>query len=170
MTVTLAQATSLLENVLFESATLAAANASAWVAQSAQSTALGTISGLASAMAASSEAGIVEQVVRYYEGALGRAPGGQEVAYYVAIAEQGLTAPQIAQGASAVSQATWNIIANDFAASPEFSFDTGGTNIVTLLYLNILGRLPAASEVAYYQAQLSSGLGVSLLVQEFVNS
>ncbi len=171
MSVTSAQAISLLENVLFESATAAKANAAGWVALSNLNSSYSTIAGLASAMAGNAEASIASQVVRYYEGALGRAPGGTEIAYYVNIAETGLTASQISQGASAVSQAVWNQIASDFANSPEFAFaSASASSVVTLLYLNILGRSPTATEVAFYNAQLASGLGNSILVQEFTNS
>lgn len=171
MSVTTAQATTLLENVLFESPTLAAANAASWVAQSIDNSNYATVEGLAAGMAASPEMGIVQQVVRYYEGALGRAPGGFEIEYYVEIAEQGLTPAQIAQGVSSVPQTSWDIIANDFANSPEFTFlASSGATAVNLLYTNILRRLPGASEVAYYLDQLSSGFTIGTLVQEFTNS
>jgi len=173
MSVTSAQAISLLENVLYESASIAAQNAPAYVALSNGNATYSTVSGLASLFASFAEASITQQVVRYYEGALGRAPAGSEIAYYVGIAENGLTADQIGQGASAVSQGTWNIIANDFANSPEFKFNTNGgsvTSVIQALYTNILGRAPSATEVAFYQAQSSAGLGTNILVQEFVNS
>ena len=171
MSVSTAQVVSLLENVLFESATLAKANAGSWVQTSQTVSGDGTVVGLAQAMATSAEAGIVQQVVRYYEGALGRAPGGAEILYYVGLVENGLTASQIAQGASAVSQATWNNIAAGFANSPEFQTISGSASgVVNALYLNILGRTPAASEAAFYQNQLSQGYTNSLLVQEFTNS
>ena len=179
MSVTSGQAISLLENVLFESQTQAKANAAGWVTLSNLNSAYSTVAGLAAAMAGTAEASIAQQVVRYYEGALGRAPGGTEIAYYVNVAETNqngafgaaLTSSQIAQGASAVSQATWNQIAADFANSPEFSFaSASASSVVTLLYLNILGRSPSATEVAYYNAQQAAGLGTSTLVQEFVNS
>ena len=170
MSVSQTDATTLLENVLFELATLAAANAPLWVTASQSSDSESTVSGLAAAMAASTEASIPQQVVRYYEGALGRAPSGSEIQYYVNIVETGLTAAQIASGTAAVPQSAWNQIASDFANSPEFSFATAGTNIVTLLYQNILNRTPAASEIAYYQAQLANGLVNANLIQEFTNS
>jgi len=168
MSVTAAQATTLLENVLFESATLAAANASGWASLSALNASYSTVASLAAAMAATQEAAIGEQVVRYYEGALGRSPSGAEVAYYVGIAETGLTATQISQGA--VPAATWNTIASYFAASPEFQFATAGTDTVDLLYLNILGRTPSAAELSYYQGLQASGTSVSTLVQYFTTS
>ena len=100
----------------------------------------------------------------------GRPASGVEVGYYVAIAEAGLSPSQIAQGASAVSQASWNQIAADFTASPEFSAVHGGGSIVIDLYHTILGREPSAAETAYYDTQLKAGLPTSLLLQEFVNS
>lgn len=172
MSITSAQAISLLENVLFESSTLAAANAAQWVSISQADTASTVISDVATAMAGTAEAGIAEQVVRYYEGALGREPTIQEVAYYVHIAEAGLSATQVAQGAGAVSQASWNQIASYFAASPEFHSLYGGTDsaVVSALYQNILGRTPSAAESAYYQKVLDGGTSVSTVVQYFVTS
>jgi len=170
MSVEAAQATTLLENVLFESPDLAAANAASWVASSAANADEASVAGLAAAMAATPEAGIVQQVVRYYEGALGRAPGGSEVQYYVNIAEAGLTPAQIAAGPTSVPLTSWNQIAADFANSPEFSFASAGSNTVSLLYLNILSRSPSASEAAYYDDQLAAGFTATNLIQEFTNS
>src|ERR1700744_4923352 len=104
MSVTLDQATSLLENVLYESSTVAAQNAQFYVNQSTTNTALSTVSGMASYFSTLAEASIPEQVIRLYEGALGRAPSGSEIAYYVNIAETAggvLTPDQLALGASA---------------------------------------------------------------------
>src|SRR5579859_4843318 len=126
MSVTTVQATTLLENVLFESATLAAANSAQWVAASQSNAAQSSVGGLAQAMSDSAEAGIADQVVRYYFGILGRVPTGNEVAFYSAVAEAGLTPAQIAQGAGAVPVATWNEIAGYFTASPEFARDISG--------------------------------------------
>jgi len=170
MSVTVAQATTLLENILFESPTLAATNATGYAALSELNPAYSTVAGLASAIASSPEASIADLVVRYYEAALGRSPGGSEVAYYVAIAETGLTPTQISQGTAAVPLSTLNTIAGDFANSPEFAFASAGTNVVELLYLNILGRSPSAVEIAYYENQLSSGFTTTNLIQEFANS
>lgn len=178
MSVTTAQAVSLLENVLFESKTLATANAAGWVSLSNLNSSYSTVSGLAGAMAQTAEATIAQQVIRYYEGALGRSPSGAEVAYYVNIVENGnaaagipaMTAAQINEGASAVPGATWNQIASFFAASPEFAFASAGGNVVNLLYLNILNRAPNAAEITYYQNLLNSGTSVSTLVQYFTTS
>jgi len=178
MSVTTAQAVSLLQNVLFESATAAKANAASWVSLSNLNSSYSTVAGLASAMAQTAEATIAEQVIRYYEGALGRAPSGAEVAYYVNIVENGntaagitaMTASQILEGASAVPAGTWDKIASFFAASPEFAFASAGGNVVNLLYLNILGRAPNVAEVTYYQNLLAAGTTVSTLVQYFTTS
>src|SRR5579859_3556437 len=123
MSVTTAQAVTLLENVLFESPTIAQANAASWVSQSATNTSLSSVAGLAAAMAATPEGEIAQQVVRYYMGALGRAPRGDEIQYYINVVEAGLTADQLAQGAGAVPGTEWNQIAAYFAASPEFQGD-----------------------------------------------
>ena len=168
--VTTSQVVTLLENVLFESPALAAANAPSWVAKETTTPSYATVSGLTAGIAGSPEISIVQQVVRYYTGALGRAPGGFEIRYYVDIAEHGLTAAQIAQGASAVPQSNWDVIASDFANSPEFTFIASGSNAVSLLYFNILHRIPGTTEIAYYNAQLSQGFTVGTLVQEFTNS
>jgi|SRR5579859_640911 len=170
MTVTTAQAVTLLESVLFESATLAQANAARWVQLSASNTADSTVAGLASAMANSAEAGIAEQVVRYYQGALGRQPDSAEITYYMKIAETGLSASQIAQGAGAVPTSAWNQIAGYFAASPEYQSLTAGGNVITALYENILARAPSSDEVSFYQKALDGGTSVAALLEYFVNS
>lgn len=167
MSVTVAQATTLLENVLFESASLATANAAGWVANYPND----GLAQLATAMANSAEASIADEVVRLYLGALGRAPSGNEVLYYVAIAEGGLTASQIATGTGGVPPSTWNAIVSDFVNSPEFSSNAAtGSAEITLFYENILGRAPSATELSYYQQQLNSGLTSANLLQEFINS
>jgi S-layer protein len=176
MSVTTAQAISLLEYVLFETKTAATANAASWVSLSNLNSSYSTVSGLAGAMSQTAEAGIAAQVIRYYEGALGRAPAAAEVAYYVNIIENGnaatgivaMTPTQISEGA--VPGATWNTIASFFASSPEFAFASAGSNVVNLLYLNILGRAPNAAEITYYQNLLASGTTVSTLVQYFTTS
>jgi len=171
MSITTAQATILLENVLFESQAAAQANASYWVGLSQSVAADATIAGAATAMAATPEIGIAEQVVRYYEGGLGRVPAGVEIAYYVAIAEGAMGPAQVAPGATAVPQAVWNQIATDFTQSPEFQFlNTTGSDLIHRLYTAVLGRNPTASDVAYYQNQQAAGLDASMLLQEFVNS
>lgn len=170
MNITNAQAVNLLEYVLFETPAAAKADAAHWVTLSQTVTADSTIVGAATAMANTDEIGIPEQVIRYYEGALGRTPAGSEIAYYAAIAETGLTTAQLSQGATVVPQATWNQIASDFANSPEFQFASAGGGLINLLYQNILGRTPSATETAYYVAQQAAGYGPELLVQEFVNS
>lgn len=170
MSVTVAQATTLLENTLFESASLAQANASYWASLSTSNSSDASLSGLAQAMAASNEVSITEEVARLYLGAFGRSPSGSEVQYYVNLAEAGLSAAQIAQGSSAVSASTWNNIAGYFTASPEFAATGGSSNEVTLLYVNILGRTPSSTEANYYQSQLNAGYTSANLLQEFINS
>lgn len=170
MTVTTAQVTVLLENTLFESPVVAQANTAYWVTISQTDPAASTVSGLAVAMTQSPEAGIAEQVARYYEGALGRVPSAAEISFYVQYAETGLSGAQIAQGAGAVPVAVWGQIAGFFTASPEYvSLMAGGKDIPSL-YENILGRTPSAGEVAYYQHLLDGGTPVSALLQYFVNS
>jgi len=164
------QVESLLEAVLFESPTAAAANANQWVARAAADSSLSSLSGLVTAMTASPEAGIAEQVYRLYLGALGRAPAAAELGFYVGIAETGLTAAQITNGVGAVSASTWNQIAADFSNSPEFQGELAGGDAISLLYKNILGRSAASSELGYYHAQLQAGAPMSAILQDFVNS
>lgn len=170
MSVTADQVVTLLENTLFESPSSAMENAPGYSAMAA----VDTVSDLASAMAAQPEAGIAEQILRYYFGMLGRAPNGAEVSFYVSVAEAGLSHEQIAQGVNAVSPATWSRIATCFAASPEFASIFGGmttnANLVTAFYLNTLGRAPSAGEVGFYQTQLDHGTPVSTIALNFINS
>lgn len=180
MSVTTSQATTLLENVLFEQPSIAAANAATWVVASNISS-QSTIAGLAAAMSATAEAGIAQQVIRYYMGALGRVPSGSEIQFYVKYAEQGLSASAIAQGSSSVPVATWSQIANFFANSPEFSHDYGITTpgsvdssneglVITAFYNNVLNRAPTSSEIIFYENALNSGTPVQTLIQYFTNS
>ena len=178
MSVSTAQATTLLENVLFESPTLAAANAAHWanVNTDGTSPAIDTVdlSNVAAEMAATPEIGIAEQVIRYYEGFLGRIPTGAEVSFYTSYAETGLSASLIAsEGAAAVTLPTWGQIAGFFTASPEFaqgSLAMAGANLIGDLYSQILGRTPSAAETAFYQGLLNQGTTIPTLVQYFVNS
>lgn len=172
MSITTAQAVTLLENVLFESATIAQANAAQWVELSQIDPSHADVAGVAQAIASTEEAGTAEQVARYYEGALGRMPSSSEIAYYVGIAENGLSASQIALGTIGVPQAAWNQIAGYFAASPEFGqlYSGSQSSVIASLYQNILDRAPSAAETAYYQKLLDGGTSVSTLVQYFVTS
>jgi hypothetical protein len=179
MTVTSAQVTTLLENVLFESATLAAQNAPSWTAIANLNTNTSTVAGLSAYLATQPEAQIAERVVQYYQGALSRVPSAFEINYYVAQAEAGLNATQVSLGTSGVSDATWASIAAEFAASPEFKADfglTGGITtanaglVVTGFYANILGRAPSASEISYYANQLTAGVSAFTLLQDFTQS
>lgn len=181
MSVTTGQVTTLLENVLFESPTLAAANTATWLANSAAIPGADTVAGLAATMAASDEAQISQQVVRYYLGSLGRAPSGSEIAYYVNAAEQGLSASDIAKGSSGVPSSVWTTLATYFSASPEFSQDFGlGVHgaldpanegiVITAFYTNILGRAPNTSEIAFYENALANGTTVPELLLFFTIS
>lgn len=163
MSITASQAVTLLENVLFESPTAAAQNASTWTSQDAVNTA-------APSMANSAEAGIPQEIVRLYLGVLGRTPSAAEVQYYVTLAEQTLAPGQLAQGVSAVPGQTWTNIVNDFANAPEFKADLAASDLISVLYHNVLGRMPSGDEVAYYQTQLSHGATTATLIRDFVDS
>ena len=174
MSVTEQQTESLLENVLFESSTQAAANAASWESNSAAT----SVASLATAMASSPEESIAAHVVGYYLSALGRAPTAAEIRYYVAVAEQGLTQSQIDAGQ--VAPSTWDTIANYFTHSPEFTsragldYSLGQTSAlfeaVPWLYESVLGRTPSGAELSYYDNQIASGAGLNTLFREFTAS
>lgn len=174
MSVTQQQVVSLLENVLFERATQAAANTATWEANAAAT----SVSALAAAMAGSGEAKIATTVVGYYLASLGRAPTAAEVQYYVGIAEQGLTQNQIAAGQ--VPDAAWNTIASYFSHSAEFTARAGLDNslgvtgglleAVPWLYQSVLGRAPSTAEISYYDNQVVSGSDLGVLFREFTAS
>ncbi len=174
MSVTEQQAESLLENVLFESSTQAAANATSWESNSAAT----SIASLAAAMASSPEESVAAHVVGYYLSALGRAPTAAEIGYYVAVAEQGLTPSQIAAGQ--VAPSSWDTIADYFMHSPEFTsrsaldYSLGSTGAlfeaVPWLYESVLGRAPSEAEISYYDNQIASGAVLNTLFREFTAS
>jgi len=174
MGVTQQQVVSLLENVLFESATQAGAEAATWEANPAAT----SLTSLASAMANSGEEKIAATVVGFYLTSLGRAPTAAEIRYYVGIAEQGLTTAQISAGD--VSNGTWDTIASYFSHSPEFTtragldYSLGITGAlleaVPFLYEAVLGRTPSTVEIAYYDNQIVSGSGLGVLFREFTAS
>jgi hypothetical protein len=180
MSVTTGQAITLLENVLFESPAIAAANAATWVATS-HIVGEDSVATLATAMAQSAEGQIAQQVVRYYMGALGRIPSGSEIQFYINVAEKGLSAAALAGGTSAVPFTTWTTIASYFEASPEFSADYGLPNggalasgnealVITAFYSNVLGRSPTSSDLAFYENAISQGTTVPQLLQYFTTS
>src|SRR5579859_985517 len=180
MTVTSAQVITLLENVLFESATIAKANATSLTPIANFNSTTSTVNGLSAYLATLPEATIAEQVIRYYQGALGRVPSASEISFYVKYAETGLTAAQIAQGASAVPVSTWSQISGFFAASPEFTKDfglSGGLTaaneaiVITGFYNNILNRAPTQAEITFYENALNTGVATpATLVEFFTNS
>jgi hypothetical protein len=180
MTVTTAQVTTLLENVLFESASVAAANAPTWTGIANVNPAYSTVSGLSAYLAQQPEAGIAEQIVRYYEGALGRVPSPSEISFYVSYLEKGLTASQLALGTSAFTSAQWGTIAGFFTNSTEFKTDFGLTNgltasneglVITGFYTNVLGRAPSASEIQFYETAIANGVATpTTLLEFFTNS
>lgn len=166
------QVETLLETVLFESSTLAAANAASWQAQvpAADTTAASGISSIGPAMAASPEGGIVSEVLALYMGVLNRVPQAAELQYYVNLLESGASAAQIAQGPTGISADRWNAVVADFANSPEFQADLSGSDVITALYHNVLGRAPGGAEVAYYQGLLAQGASTTSLIRDFVDS
>lgn len=85
------------------------------------------------------------RIVRLYQATLDRAPDQGGLLGWVAALQGGARLPDVARG---------------FVESPEFQAAYGGRDdagFVTLLYQNVLGRSPGASEVAYWAGQLASG-------------
>jgi len=120
-------------------------------------------------VAVSPDLSIAAPIIRDFEGALDRPITVADLQYYLAIAEQGLTAAQIALGPSAVPEANWDRIATDIVASPEFAADSGGL-VVPYLYASVLGRTPSGTELAYYQGLQAEGVTAATLLQDFVDS
>ncbi len=173
MTVTTNQAISLLENILYENSTLAAANAPAWVALS-NNLSNSTVSQLAVSIAASPEITIVEEVTRLYLGVLGRTPDAAGLAYWTNWVETGMKASTIALGASAVPAASWAALTGYFAGSTEFTAkyaNISGAAYVDLLYENVLNRAPDAAGLAFWTNALATGAAsTGTLISSFVNS
>ena len=174
MSVTSQQVTTLLENVLFESSTLAAADAASWQNNPAAT----SIASLAAAMAASPEETIAAHIVGYYLSALGRAPTAAEIQFYVSYAEKGLTQTQIAAGQVAAS--TWDDVAGFFTSSPEFTARAGTSEslgptaalleAVPGLFESVLGRAPSDAEISFYDNAVVSGAGLNTLLGYFTSS
>ena len=114
------------------------------------------------------EPSITNEIVRLYEGLLGRLPDSQEISYYTGLIAQNASPAQIAGGATALPQQLWNGIAANFLASPEFVQGSG--DLVHTLYANVLSRVPTADEVSYYAAEMANGLTGAQLAQDFINS
>jgi hypothetical protein len=134
---------------------------------------------MAAAISLSPEAGIAIEYFRLYAAALGADPSSAVIGSAVAQLESGLTAAQISAGA--VAQPAWSQIAGSLVAKTAvtniYQTATDGTipgataaAVIDALYVNILGRHPAASELAFYQGQISQGAGMATLLQEFSNS
>jgi hypothetical protein len=104
----------------------------------------------------SDEANNVEAVIRVYQAAFGRVPDKQGLKDQVTALQNGAQLSDIAKG---------------FSDSPEFSAKYGSTTVtdayITSLYVNVLGRIPAASEVSYWK---SSGDDASTILYKFSQS
>ena len=101
----------------------------------------------------------VDPVVRLYQAALGRVPESNVALDFYA--------DRLADG-----RLNLESIARSFAASPEFQARYGADPMpnaasVTALYLNVLGRAPAAAEVDWY---LASGMTTAQMLQGFSQS
>lgn len=101
----------------------------------------------------------VDPVIRLYQAAFGRVPeSSAAIDFY---------ADNLRAGTWTVSQ-----IASNFAASPEFAarYGSAGPNAayITALYVNVLGRTPAASEVDWYLN--TSKMNAAQMLQGFSQS
>jgi hypothetical protein len=93
-----------------------------------------------------------------YNKYLGRAPRPSELPYWVnQLLAQSLTDEQLEAG---------------FIGAPEYIADHGGLGAgwITGMYLNLLGRTPAAGEVQYWVNQLNSGLAPAAIAFGFAAS
>ena len=110
-------------------------------------------------LVASTEAtSFVDPVIRLYQAAFGRVPESDGALDFYA--------DRLRAGTAAVVD-----IAANFAASPEFAARYGTTGpsaaYITALYVNVLGRTPAASEVDWY---LNSGMTTAQMLLGFSQS
>jgi Domain of unknown function (DUF4214) len=91
-----------------------------------------------------------QYVEALYSDLLHRTGSSAEVAGFVQLIRQGVTAQQVASA---------------FTSSPEFR-----TNVITGFYQNLLGRTPAASEVQFWLGQMAAGLPEDLVEARFLGS
>jgi len=96
-------------------------------------------------------------VTAAYQKCLGRTPDSMGLAYWVNQMQNGLSDERLEAG---------------FIGSAEYIQDHGGTgpNWVEGLYENLLGRLPAASEVAYWVNNLNNGMSPADIAYGFAAS
>ena len=176
MSVSVADTTTLLEDIQGESPSLAANNAPFWANQSTQHANESTPAGLGTLFVSEAETSIAEQVFRLYEGLLGHKPDSSGFQTYINEAEAGLTPSQVAIGATAVAGSTWTNIVSQMMNTSEYAarFMVGTTltpdETVTLLYDQILHRLPTTAEQTYYMNLINTGTSMNTLLQYFVNS
>lgn len=179
MSVSVASTTVLLEDILVESASLAASNAPGYSTLSTNNPNYATPALLGATFVSQPEASIAEQVFRFYEGMLGHAPDASGMQTYVAQAEAGLTGSQIEVGATSVAGSTWSTIVTELMATTEYAArfpvfsGSGITSIeqtVFNVYGQILDRQPNSTELAYYTNLLNTGTTINQLLQYFLNS
>lgn len=152
---TSATITTYFEKILFR--TPSAAEVSAWAGPVGAGTL--TLEQVRTSLINSTETtNFVDPVFRLYQSAFGRVPESDAAVRFYADLLRG-------------GQATVTSLANNFSASPEFvaRYGSAGPNAayVTALYVNVLGRTPAASEVDWY---LASGMTTSQMLQGFSQS
>ena len=174
MTVSVANTTTIIQDIQVESGSLLASNAAFWSADSTHDSTTSTPSGMASFFLGVPETSIAQQVFQFYEGILGRKPDAAGMQFYVAQAEAGLTPDQIGLGTTSVSAATWNNIASEMLNSPEglarFPAGLNAAQNATSLYTEILHRVPSSAEVTFYTNALANGLTMNQAVQNFIAS
>ena len=96
-------------------------------------------------------------VTAAYQQYLGRLPDANGLAYWVNQMQQGLSDERLEAG---------------FIGSPEYIADHGGpgANWVQGLYQDLLGRAPAANEVAYWVNNLNNGMSPAEVAYGFASS
>lgn len=103
----------------------------------------------------------VDPVIRLYQAAFGRVPESDSALNFYADA--------LRDGSATVMD-----LAANFAASPEFAlrYGTSGPSAayITALYVNVLGRTPAASEVDWYMAEATKGMTAAQMLRGFSQS
>lgn len=116
----------------------------------------------------------INPIIRLYQGAFNRVPDSGGLTF---IAGQYANGPVGTTGAWSLTQ-----ISQNFCSSPEFAATygsstpvattAGATAYISALYNNILGRVPATSEVAYWQAwtaaQLAAGTSAATVTAQLL--
>lgn len=107
-----------------------------------------------------SDSGLIDTIVRDYQAIFDRAPDAGGLAYYVG---------QVDSGVLNYATVEASLVASDEFARDHTNQDVGGILIQT--YQNVVGRLPDAGGLAYYETQISDGaLTVAGAIHAIANS